>query len=321
MLRALPCGLLLTAWILLPVGTAKAQYGERGEALAAPRPDQPVPPPPPAEAPPPPEGYAGGAPDASPSPSAADSDTAAPSPGSDGHLAVPDAIATRLRALDSNLSMLARRGSSGVVEGVLSVLAGGLSITMGAVLNDGHADGRRFARYLYLWGSAQVTRGILSFVLPIRADDVAIHFQHMPMGTRQEIRDRLLFGEETLERLARRARTSRLLDASINTAVGLLAVPLYLAPADFEIRSGNDYFVIVASGVSLITGVIGFILKSEAERRWSAYTKLRQRLEAQGTEAADEEAPPDPDQARGFRWNVGGAPMRGGFVGTFGATF
>jgi hypothetical protein len=306
--RAMPLFLVVAVGLLGPAAGAQAQYGEGAGGLAAPAPDdgRRVPPPPP------PDGYRG--PDAA---HKAPPDTAAAPQRADAGVAIPGPIATRLRTLDVNLSMLARR-SSGVVDGILSLLVGGLSITMGAIINDGGAERQRFARYLYLWGSGQVARGILSFALPLRADDIAIEYQHMPMGTEDEVRDRLLFGEDALERLARRARVSRLLNATINTSVGLLAIPLYLAPADFEMRTGNDYLVVIASGISVVTGVINFILKSEAERRWTAYTRLRDRLDEQAG-AVDEEPPPT--QARGPRWDVGGAPMRGGFVGTVGAVF
>jgi hypothetical protein len=304
--RAVPFFLVVAVGLWVPAAGAQAQYGEGAGGLAAPEPDdgRRVPPPPP------PDGYRG--PDASPK---APPDTAAQR--ADAGVAIPGPIATRLRTLDVNLSMLARR-SSGVVDGILSLLVGGLSITMGAIINDGGSERQRFARYLYLWGSGQVARGILSFALPLRADDIAIEYQHMPMATEDEVRDRLLFGEDALERLARRARVSRLLNATINTSVGLLAIPLYLAPADFEMRTGNDYLVVIASGISVVTGVINFILKSEAERRWTAYTRLRDRLDEQA--GADDEEPP-PTQAGGTRWEVGGAPMPGGFVGTVGAVF
>jgi hypothetical protein len=295
---------LVMAW---PVSAAWGQDAEGAGALTAPTPapPPPVPPPPPADAPPAPAGYPGGeqAYPAWPGEHPAGFPRAS-APGPSTEVPVSSRIATRLRVLEADLTMLARRGGSGIVDGVLSILVGGLSITMGALTNDGGVDRRRFAHYLYLWGAGQITRGILSFALPLRADDLAIEYQHMPMRTNDEVRDRLLFGERALERLARRARTARLLDASISTTVGILAIPIYLAPADFEIRSGADYFVIIASGISLITGVVGLILRTEAERRWSAYQKLRERLDA------PDDAPLQPPQASRIHLGPGGVGVR-----------
>jgi hypothetical protein len=316
MRHTVPPILLVAAGLFLTSSPAVAQFGEGAEGLAAPEPGAPEPPvpPPPAAPPAPPEAYAGDA-GRQPAPPQGAADQGRPASAevsmTESGEPIPGRIATRLRVLDNSLTILARWGTTGVVDGILSLLGGGLSITMGAITNDGSPDRQRFARYLYLWGSGQIARGILKFALPLRADDVAIEYQHMPMANPAEVRDRLLFGERALERLARRARTARLLDASINTGVGALAIPMYLAPADFEIRSGNDYFVIIAAGISLITGVVGFILRTDAERRWSAYKKLRDRLDGGGTDTT--EPPPESPRAAGARWEMG--------VGAFGARF
>lgn len=303
MSRPAACVALLAILLLSPA-RALAQHGEGASGLGAPSPDEPSPsaePPPP----PPPAGYpAGDEPPPGTYPkephSARLDDDAASSEG----VRVPSRIATRIRVLEANLNHLATRGSSHIVNGILSVLAGGLSITFGVLANSGTEDDTRFARYLFLWGSGQIARGVLDFAIPSNADEAAIEYQHMPMGNHDEVRSRLHYGEDALEGIARRARIGRLLDASINVGMGLAAVPVYLAADDFEINTPSDWFVMFASGISVITGVVNFIIKTDAEKRWNAYEKLRDRL-VDEREALE----------------LGVAPVRGGALGTMRTRF
>ncbi|MFW6067619.1 MAG: hypothetical protein ACOC97_04715 [Myxococcota bacterium] len=286
---------------------ALAQYGEGGAGLDAPDPPQSVPPPPAGpDAQETPRGYPT-------APRTARSDGPAEVSADTPDLRIPSRVATRLRVLESDLNTIASRGGNGIVDGILSVLAGGLSITFGVLSNDGGSDGKRFARYMFLWGSAQIGRGIIDFATPLKAGEAAIAFQHMPMGDRREVRERLHYGEDSLQRIARRARIGRLLDASINVGVGLAAIPLYLAAQDFEIERETDWFVLLISGVSVITGVVNLILKSGAEKRWNAYQDLRDRLGAGKKQ--------DADRAGGVEWQVGAAPLRRGAAATLQARF
>lgn len=301
MIRHPGWSVLLIAGLLAVPARGSAQGSERGAALDAPPPSGPstaaVPDAPPtARDPSQASGYpaeSGRYPEGPRS--------AGPFPPADGADARAGGyrVMTRLRLLEENLQAVANTGGNGIVDGILSVLAGGLSITFGVLANDETPDSQRFARYLYLWGSVQIARGIVDFSIPLNADEAAIEFQHMPMRDRSEVMARLRFGEAALERVARRARIGRLIDASLNLGVGLAAIPLYLAN-DHEIDDANDWFVIFASGVSVITGVVNLILKTEAEKRWKAYRKARDRIVGEGD---------DVDVA------FGAAPTRGGAVG------
>jgi hypothetical protein len=97
-----------------------------------------------------------------------------------------------------------------------------------------------------------------------------------------EVRARLEYGERELAGLADRSRISRILDGSLNVAVGLAIIPIYLGPNNFEIVNTFDWFVLIGAGISTISGVITLLSTTEAERRWSAYEELRDRLEARG---------------------------------------
>lgn len=213
---------------------------------------------------------------------------------------IPSRVTTRLRSLDANLQGLAARGGGNVVNAVLSLLTGGLSITLGALYspNDGP-----MSIYLYVYGGAAATRGVLDFVLTPNASGAAITYQHMPMGTHEEVRERLDYGERSLSGLAEQALIQRVLDASLNMAAGVAVVPIYLAPNGFTIVEPLEYFVLIGAGVSVISGIITLASTSAAEQAWGAYQQLRDRLreerdlERQGDTDADDGQTPEEAEA------------------------
>lgn len=191
-----------------------------------------------------------------------------------GSLEIPNHVATRLRILDGDLTALAARGGGAIVDGVLSMVAGGVSITLAIVLDDEDPLGP----FLYLVGSAAVARGILNITLVPNAEEPAARFAGMPMSSRQEVLERLAFGEAALARLAERNRLARLLDAGLNLAVGVAIVPLWLGPNDFMLDEPVDYFIVIAAGISILSGVITLLSETDAERRWRTYAELKERL-------------------------------------------
>jgi hypothetical protein len=199
----------------------------------------------------------------------------------DTNLQIPSRIATRLRVLDADFAYLAGRGGNHIVDGVLSIVSGGLSVSLGFII-----DEELLQTYLFTFGGASIVRGIIDLILDPDASDSAIEYGHMPMTTMQEVHDRLAFGEAELESLADLSRLSRILDASINIASGLAIVPLYLGPKEFEVDTFGA-IVLVGAGVSVVTGVISLFTQTEAERRWDAYDELRARLE--GEESDEDE--------------------------------
>ena len=207
----------------------------------------------------------------------------------DAGVRIPSGIATRLRALDSDFQVLAARGGGSIVDGVLGILTGGLTITIGILLLNEPAGpgGLNMSPYLFTYGGASAVRGILDLVLMTNPSGPAITFAHMPMTTMEEVQTRLDYGERELAGLADRARLSRILDGSINIAVGLAIIPIYLGPNNFEIVSTFDWFVLIGAGISAISGVITLLSSTEAERRWSAYEELRDRLRARGEGASE----------------------------------
>ncbi len=195
---------------------------------------------------------------------------------------IPSRITTRLRAIDANLRTLSARSGGNIVNAVLSMLTGGLSVTLGAFAPE------PMSWYLYVYGGVAAARGVLDLVLTPNASGAAITYQHMPMTDDAEVQRRLEYGERALAGLAEQALIARVVDASLNMAAGVAVVPLYLAPNDFEINDPLAYFVMIGAGVSIVSGVITLASTSAEEQRWQAYEQLRDRLEAEHREESGE---------------------------------
>ncbi|MCB9602649.1 MAG: hypothetical protein H6721_12500 [Sandaracinus sp.] len=224
--------------------------------------------------------------------------------------AIPSRLATRLRVLDASLGALAARGNNGVVDGVLAIAGGGTLVGLGAWVRE---DRREMGMYMMLMGSANVVRGVVGLAITPRPSRSHVAFTHMPMGTLEEVQSRLDFGERELETIARRSKTLRILDASLNMAAGIAIVPVYLAPNDFKVVDPFDYFILIGSGISVLSGLISLFTRSDAERRWEAYQDLRDRLVREEGATAEVE---------GFRVRGAGvAPLRAGAALTLDATF
>ena len=218
---------------------------------------------------------------------------------------IPSRIATRLRVLDADFAAIASRSGS-LVNGILSIVTGGISITIGILVND-----ELISPYLYVFGGAGVARGIIDLLLSPNPHDAYIQYSHMPMRNAEEVQARLEYGEQQLESTASRARLARILDASLNIGVGLAVVPVYLGPNDFEIDPFGA-FILIGAGISIVSGVISLLSRSEAERRWAGYEELRDRL-AEQEEAA---------LRRGPRLtSFGASPLPGGGGFALGGTF
>lgn len=239
-------------------------------------------------------------------------------PDADG-VRIPSRVTTRLRALDANLQSLASRGGGNIVNAILSLLTGGLAITVGII------DNGPLSPYLYIYGGVAAVRGVLDFVLTPNASGVAITYQHMPMTTQAEIRERLEYGERALSGLAEQSLIARILDASLNMAAGVAAVPAFLAVTDFTFSNPIDYFVLIGAGISVVTGIIALASPSAAEQRWGAYVDLRERLrreqreerEARGEDAQDEDLDELALSAPAARWSLSASPLGGSFALAF----
>jgi hypothetical protein len=249
----------------------------------------------------------------------------------DSGVRIASGTATRLRALDSAFQVLAARGGGGSwVGGIVSILGGALSLTLGVVydLQAGHF-GATISPYLYIYGGAGAVRGILELALMSNPSVPAITFAQMPMRSMDEVEERLEYGESQLEALAERSLVQRVLDGSISIATGLAFVPFFVSIATapgFDAENILLWVGVAGAAVSAISGVITLISTSEAERRWSAYVELRDRLAARGepveepAAAADEAAVEDEElSSSGLELSplLSGGPQ-GGAVGVHG---
>jgi len=187
--------------------------------------------------------------------------------------------ATRLRALDADLHLLAARSDGRIVDGSLSLALGGAFITLGVFVHD-----PLFRTLLMLTGGVAASRGVITLVALPDAEAAAVQFTRMPMVSPGEVIARIAYGEEALARLAHQARRARLIDGSLTSLAGAAYIPLYTLlrhNGDRRWKYGDDpidYVVIAFSGISLAAGVITLVVKSEAERTRDAYGRLRTRL-------------------------------------------
>jgi len=189
---------------------------------------------------------------------------------------VPPRITARLRALDRDYTALSARGSSGLVDGILSVVTGGLSIVLGALLPD---TSNGFATYFYVFGAGNIAHGIVDIAVTPDPVEPALVFAHMPMRDVDEVKARLRYGEQSLESLAFRARLGRILEGSLDIATGVAFIPFYLGPRDYAF-SGDvlDILMVTAALIRVVSGVATMLSPTDAERRWDAYGNLRERL-------------------------------------------
>jgi hypothetical protein len=239
---------------------------------------------------------------------------------------IPSRVTTRLRSLDANLQALGARGGANAVNAVLSLLTGGLSITLGALRSP---NDDAMSIYLYVYGGTAAVRGVLDFALTPNAQAAAITYQHMPMTSPEEVRERLEYGERALSGIAEQSLIARVLDGSLNMAAGVAVVPIFFAERDFGDLQPLDYFVLIGAGVSIVSGIITLVSTSSAEQRWGAYQELRERLrrerreelEAAGEGSAEEDELALTPPSDGGDLQVSVSPSPAGFFGGFSLSF
>ena len=183
------------------------------------------------------------------------------------------AVAARLRVLEADLRLLALQNGNGLVDGIVSLVSGGLLVGLALALEDAQT-----ANYFYLAGGTNAARGLLQLFVAPDPQQASLALEHMPTGSPRQAAERLRFAEDALHQTAERARWLRILQAALDMATSLAVVPLFLAPADYELVGPLSYFVVIGAGVSLVSGAITLLTPSQAERRWAAYETLRDRL-------------------------------------------
>ena len=283
----------------LPPATAPASPVDEDDLEDAPVPALPVPaalPPPPDAAPP--ATYGAPTPPAPRYPRADIDPAFGDEAGLEPTLRIPPRITARLRALDRDYAALSARGSSGLVDGILSVVTGGLSVVLGAVLPDTSAG---FATYFYVFGAGNIAHGIVDIAVTPDPVEPALVFAHMPMRSVDEVKARLRYGEESLASLANRARIGRILEGSLDIATGVAFIPFYLGPRDYAFTGDVlDILMMTAALIRVVSGVATLLTRTDAERRQDAYEHLRDQLRR------ERRARPRADL------RVGAAPLPGG---------
>lgn len=216
---------------------------------------------------------------------------AVPPPPTTG-LRLPSTISTRLRALEGDLAALAQRGSGYIVDGIVQLLSSGVSIAVGVLFltaSSGGGTAEQMAAYLFSMSGVGVARGLLTLFLPVTpAESTASYLHPVPLTSYREARARLQARESELHGLSDAAMVGRVVDGSLGIASSLAIIPL-LALYPFDSTNPYNYVMILLAGVSAVTGAITLFSTSDAERRWSGYTELRDRLAATASGDRDEQ--------------------------------
>ncbi len=178
-----------------------------------------------------------------------------------------------MRVLQNDLRLLGIQGGRDIVDGVLSMVGGGLLVGLGIALSDVQG-----AEYFYLSGGSMLALGLAELILAPNPSDAAVALDHMPISSEDQALAKLRFAEERLEEVAERARWMRVTRALVNSTVSVAMVPLFLAPRDYELASPLDYFLLIGGALGLIEGLVSLLTPSQAEKRWKAYVTLRERL-------------------------------------------
>lgn len=208
---------------------------------------------------------------------------AAPAPPPD---ATDEALAFRLRLLEQDLTILdaAGSGSARLVNGIASLVLGGVFVSLGALLSDetlagtgpGASDAADDIRGIFfVFGGLSIADGLLTLLFIPSLGDSALDFQAMPVSPRRAALAKMRFGERALRDYADQSRTDRLVNGIGGTALGLIGLAAMVTL--FDITPDNNpvfFYILVAVGaIQVIGGVIEIVTPSRAERMWEAYRR------------------------------------------------
>ena len=188
-------------------------------------------------------------------------------------------LADRLRVLDASWGVLGAQGLN-YTNSVLSLIVGAAQVVIGGVMLEVGPPWDSVAPIFMVTGGVQVARTIIvDFILRPNPQPIAFQYAGMPNGTRAQRLARLRYGEEQLQSLAEQSAVLRYVDSGINVAGAGALVGAY-----FGLRpSGRDFDPIeliffIGPAVSLVIAVINLFTPSNAERRWDAYSQMRERM-------------------------------------------
>jgi hypothetical protein len=187
-------------------------------------------------------------------------------------LTLPPHIAERERTLRVDLGELAARSSRHVLHGALEGAIGAGFVLAGSLVHDDYARG-----LLILIGSGTLAQGLVQLLLVPNASDDARAYGALPMFTADQVRARIRYGEQALERLAKAGRRTRIVEGTVTMCVASAYVPLlwWLARrADGNHHFGDsslDYVGLALSVISFGSGLASALLESEAEQRHRDY--------------------------------------------------
>ncbi|MBZ0120246.1 MAG: hypothetical protein K8H88_24865 [Sandaracinaceae bacterium] len=222
-------------------------------------------------------------------------------PEQEGEPAADTTVAVLSHALDASFLSLGSRSGPSWTSVLLSMVSGAAAIGFGvgfAVEGPPYSD---LAPYFVVIGATTIARAIVTdLILRPDARGPAIAYQNMSTASAADRLERLRYGEGQLAALADWSLAARVVDASLNIASALAVIPAYLLPKDLSTFHPLEAFIFVGPAITLIAGIVTLATQSEAEQRWSAYRRLRQRFEIARSPASE------------FSLQLAAAPLPGG---------
>lgn len=221
-------------------------------------------------------------------------------PATTPHPRRPALMRERLRLLNGTLIPLSERShDSRVSQGWLNIGVGASLVALGFLFSGGSDSPQPFQALMWFQGGYTVAGGLIDLVWTPARERLSEQYARMPMTTRDHRRDRVHFGEQSLDEMAREGSRRRLLGAigSFTLAAGT-AVVLYrdqiFNGAPLPEPAAYNYLVLGLLGVSLIPTIVSAFSRSEEERlRDSYHREVEMMRQIQADEAQQSTAAPE----------------------------
>lgn len=165
--------------------------------------------------------------------------------------------------------------SAGVL-GAIQILSG-LAVASGSIALDVLTEETRFAPYGITLGSGYALQGIFTLALTPDLSEDYLAFRDDRASTSDGQMMRLLRGERALEHAASRAKTLRLVNASIDMALDASIPTIYFIQNDFEMDTVG-WVLTVFSGISFAFNAVQLFSQTEPEYAWEHYKRLRKKV-------------------------------------------
>lgn len=197
----------------------------------------------------------------------------------------------RLRLLNQSLLSLPERSRSGrITEGVINLALGGGLFALGFLFAPSGTDETSpLQTLLWFQGGYSVLNGVVALAWVPARERLPPVYGAMPMRTAAQRRERLRYGEEALDAMARDSRLRRTLTGVGSAVLGVGTLAVLYRDQIFDNASMPEpveynYLIIGLTLVSVAANVITVFAQTEEERLRANYRQELQLLRESGDE-------------------------------------